>query len=484
MLLRALLQDSVIYGGADFLTKLVAFLVFPLIAASLNPHSFGTLELILTTVNLLGLVMNCGLNNSTQRFYWDSETPEAKQPSLVSGGLFTQLALGLLLTVLVVVFLPTIEAFIASTTSDVTRITLFSALLLMIVIQVTQYLLDVTRLHFAPYKFLIFSSLSRVLTILGAAYAVIVLARGVEGFVIAQALIGLAIIPLGLWFVKRELTWRIDIALLKQQIIFGYPFIFAGMAYWLFGSMDRWMLANMASVEETGVYSVAFRFASVVLFVSAAFGQAWSPYSMKLRMNFPHHYRRIYAHILLILLFAMLVIGGGLALFAGEIIGWLMPTSYYAAGVPLAILAFGIILQATTQITAIGISLEKRTGILAQMAWITALINLLGNYLLIPYYGATGAAIATLFSYFILTAGYLFYSQKLHPLPIAWKPLLWLLVLGACVLAVAILCYSPHWHWPTALIKFACALVCIVLALPFLPLRQLRVIASDMLPKT
>ena len=74
MIFRRLAKDSVIYGGADFLTKLFSFFTFPIIAAVLSPKIFGTLELILTSTALLGLIMNCGLNNSVQRFYWDKNT--------------------------------------------------------------------------------------------------------------------------------------------------------------------------------------------------------------------------------------------------------------------------------------------------------------------------------------------------------------------------------------------------------------------------
>ena len=52
MIFRRLAKDSVIYGGADFLTKLFTFFTFPIIAAVLTPKIFGTLELILTSTAL------------------------------------------------------------------------------------------------------------------------------------------------------------------------------------------------------------------------------------------------------------------------------------------------------------------------------------------------------------------------------------------------------------------------------------------------
>ncbi len=87
MVLRQLARDSAIYGGTDFLFKLIAFWTFPLIAAALSPRAFGALELTLTATALLGMAANCGLNNSVQRFYWDAQTESLQQPVLVSSGL-------------------------------------------------------------------------------------------------------------------------------------------------------------------------------------------------------------------------------------------------------------------------------------------------------------------------------------------------------------------------------------------------------------
>jgi O-antigen/teichoic acid export membrane protein len=211
---------------------------------------------------------------------------------------------------------------------------------------------------------------------------------------------------------------------------FGHPFIYAGLAFWLFGSMDRWMLAAFSSVDEVGVYSVAHRFASIVLFVSLAFGQAWSPISMKIRTDHPSRYRALYADVLLILACGMLLLGGGVALFSADLIRIVMPSGYAAASAPLAVLCLGIVFQSTIQITAIGISLEKATFLFARLSWSSAGLNFLLNLLLIPRYGALGAAWATTLSYLALTGSYLYYTQRLHPLPLAWRRLgIWLTLL-------------------------------------------------------
>jgi O-antigen/teichoic acid export membrane protein len=91
------------------------------------------------------------------------------------------------------------------------------------------------------------------------------------------------------------------------------------------------------------------------------------------------------------------------------------------------------VVSGTTQITAVGISLERKTRLFAWAAWTTALANMVLNFAMIPIWGATGAALATFLSYTLLTGLYLMWSQRLHPIPLEKARLL---SLGAVIIAM------------------------------------------------
>jgi O-antigen/teichoic acid export membrane protein len=434
MIFRRLAKDSALYGSADLVTKLLAFIAFPILAKSLTPNAFGTLELITTVTALLGVAINCGLNNSVQRFYWDKDTNKSLQSAIVSSGFIAQVFLGVAACILGLFTIPFLVPFIHSTSASITWLGLVAALILMTLSQWSQYILDVLRLHFAPWLFFTLALLSRVGTISIGLFSVVVLRKGLDGLLISQAFLLLIMLPLALWFIRKDFNLKsVNRTSLKALLKYGYPFIYSGLAYWLFGSIDRWMLATMSSVEEVGIYSVAYKFASIVLFVSVAFGQAWSPVAIKIGRDYPSKYRIIYGDVLLILLYLMLVIGGFIALFSGEVLGIILPLEYHESALPLSILCFGIAIQSTQQVTAIGISLEKQTHLFARISWIAAFTNLAANFFLIPRYGAAGAAWGTLISYTVLTTSFLYYTQNLHPMLINWNKLIPLLLLGAIV---------------------------------------------------
>lgn len=473
-MLRNLIKDSAVYGGADLVIKALAFFAFPIIAAALSPSEFGLLELIITVTSLLGLIVNCGLNNAVARFYWDKDTQELERPIIVSSGFLAQIVFGILALIIGGLSLSLIVPEIKLMELPVTWIGLVSALILMVLSQWLRFLLDITRLHFAPWYFFILSLMSGVLGLGLGIIAVVLLGWGLDGLLAIQAISAFSTLPLGLWLVRKDLTLTISREWFMELTRFGYPFIFAGIAYWLFASMDRWMLAKMYSIEEVGIYSVAFRFASVVFFISNAFGRAWSPNAIKIRTDFPDTYREFYSQVLLLFLFVMLIVGGGVALFAGELIGVIMPAKYEASALPLAILCFGIVLQSTQQITAVGISIEKKTYLFVRLAWLTAIINFILNWNLIPLYGAQGAAWATLFSYLVLTAGYMYFTQKLHYLPIPWVKLLLIIFLGVCVLILSVTKNAIVISWETISFKIIFSILCMGIAWRVLPLKSLK----------
>lgn len=462
-----LLKDSAIYGASDLVGRAIAFAAFPIVAAAVSPAVFGMLDLLLTLTTLLTLVASCGLNNAVQRYYFE-EQGLGETGRLVSTALWMQLSLSLLTVFLGFALAPVFLRVVAGDAPEFTFLAYLAALLAVPVSLLVQFFQDLTRLHFAPFRFAAIVVVGRVLTAVLAIVAVVVMGLSVEGFLFAQVLGLTAAAVMGALMTRRDISREYDKPLARRLIVFGYPFIFASVAYWIFGAVDRWMLVALVDLEEAGVYSVAFRFAGVITFAIVAFGAAFSPHAMRYRQQHPDTYRDYLSKVLAWLLFALLVLGGGLSLFAGEILGLIMPADYRGSSTPMIFLCFGIVLQGTTQVSATGLSLEGKTGLMATAAWIVAGANFAFNLALIPLFGASGAAVATLISYGLLSGLYLFWGQRHHPLPFDW-PLLGLLVsLGAVVLTVAIWQTRSELD-PTAIaIKLAVAALCVLVALPLL----------------
>jgi O-antigen/teichoic acid export membrane protein len=436
MALERLGRDVAVYGGADLTFRLAQFVALPIYAYHLSVADFGILALLTVSATLLGMLVNLGVSNAIQRFYFDSDTPEAQRPLLVSSGLAQLLLTGVLVVGTSFLILYGLRDDIAGAYGIAWPLVLM-ALLTVLPDQVAQYSLDALRLRFASLRFILVAFVKNLLGVLLGLYFLLAWDMGIAGLLLGPLVAAAAAAPLGLVAIRRDLELRIDGAVIRRVFHFGYPYVLAGAAYWVFGSMDRWMLIELADAEQVGLFSIAFKFATVLTFLITAFGQAWSPIAYKMSADEPR-YREYFARILSIWFFVLALLGLALALFAPEIMRLLTPPEYWPATPMLAIAAAGVVLYGTTLITAMGISLEKKTMLLSAAAWAAAIANLAINFVLIPRFGGVGAAAATLISYAVLTGTMLYYSQRLHPLPLEWGKLAFCgFVVGLTLLAAA-----------------------------------------------
>ncbi|TWC53431.1 O-antigen/teichoic acid export membrane protein [Pseudomonas sp. SJZ080] len=433
-LLSLLLKDSLLYGGADFVGKIVVFLLFPLLASLLSPSEFGYMEILYVSSAMLGFFVRGGLNNAIQRYYWSEQYGEQQKKILVGTGLLMVLAYGAMLFAVLFLLRDWAVTIAGKLGVALTAVGILAMTLLAVVTQFQQFFLDVMRLGFHKLSFLGFSLCCRIIVYVGAFLLVFFGIAGVDGFIMALAVGGLIFVPLGYFLIRRTVQLRFDSSVARMLFKYGYPFIFVDIAYWLFSSIDRWMLASMTGMESVGEYSVAWRMASIVMFISMAFSLAWSPYAIKLKTDFPEQYKSLYSTVLTFVVAAFVLIAGGVSIFSGEILHVLFKGKYDSMALALIVLVLCIVLQATHHVIALGISLEGKTYWFSRLAWMAVLINVIGNYFLLPVWGADGAAVSTLLSYFFLTVAYYWVSRKLHYIRYDYGRLTWLF----CVLLVLI----------------------------------------------
>jgi O-antigen/teichoic acid export membrane protein len=354
-----LLQHTILYGGADFIFKVVGFAVIPIYTHLFSVEDFGIIATVSVLMGLIGLMMNLGVNNSVGRFYWDPATKDGQHALIVSAGLYQLLAVGVLITFIFYFVMNSFRGLIFERFGIEWRL-LVLMLFTILPDQILQFALDTIRLHFTPLRFIMLSFLKNIMGVAIGLWLIAGLNWGLYGFFWGGFIASLLSVPVAFWFIRQELSLSLNREIARKIFHFGYPFLFTGLAYWIFGLMDRLLLAEFSNETQVGLYSIAFKFAAVVTFINTAFGQAWSPYAIKLLRD-DENYRQTYSGIFSIWYFLLAILGCAIALFADELMILLTPREYWPASRILGFVAMGLVLFGTTQITALGISLEKKT---------------------------------------------------------------------------------------------------------------------------
>lgn len=186
----------------------------------------------------------------------------------------------------------------------------------------------------------------------------------------------------------------------KQQQMLGYatPLIGSGLAFWGLTAMDKAFLRGLSSFGELGVYSVAVSFAGVGLVFQSIFSTIWKPMVYKWSATKIETAKVVAVinsvAIAVIIIWCMT-----------GVLSWIVPMALPAEygkieNILLAAIAYPL-LYTLSESTSVGIGITRRTSYSLLAALTAAGVNALANWLLIPVYGASGAAMATAMSFYI-----------------------------------------------------------------------------------
>jgi O-antigen/teichoic acid export membrane protein len=408
---RNFFKDAIIYGMSVASAKLLLFLSIPVFTRLMSVEAYGIIGFMGSLIGLIGITMKIGTNNAVQRYYFDVE--EMNKKNVISSGLKVLFFFSSIVLLFSLSFVTIFENYFITKNISLTLLSI--AIVYIFLLQYIVFVKDIMRLYFKPW---IYFCLEITPTLGGVGLALVFVYYfnlDEEGYFLGYALATFIVLIITVFYLKNYFLFKEKTIFKKELLAFGYPFIFVGLASWIFQSADRWMLLELVDAKEVGLYSVAYQISSILLLLVTTFGIVWSPYAMKLLKTKLH--KEIYANIGIIWYLLIVYVAFILSIFFNNIIEFVLDERYYSSIEIGILLVITIIFIGTVQISVLGISIAKQTKYLPRITWSIAILNIILNYFLIPEYFALGAAISTLISNFLLTVIYFKYSQKFYYIP-------------------------------------------------------------------
>ncbi len=462
------IRGFMIYGTGEILARLITFLGFLFLARTLSKSDYGLLESYVVTIGLISVVGSVGLNNALQAFYYSKEDyPEVSESQRLSTAFYTLLIWQMIIVVPLAILIATLYKL---TPSMELAFLLANIAALSTQLQLMQ---DVFRLRFQAFKYLVSTILSKGGT---AVFSVtmILMGAGIKGYLWGYFLALIASFILLLYFLWEDLTLKLHLSLARSMLRYGFPFILVGTGIWAFTSLDRWLLASFLDFNAVGDYGFAVRISFLVSFLSLAFGQAWSPMVFKLKESRPTDYLAIYADSFLSFVLVIALLASAISIFSPEVQCLLFHDKYKDALPAILILCFTAVIQATTNFTGIGISLSRKTRYFAMFTWLAAGISLLGNSILIPYWGINAAAAMNFFSNSILSIMYFIKSQKEYRMLFEKKNIIWFALLISYLFIGSIIFVLKSVPFDSFILKISFLLMAIIGLVIYLKMMVLR----------
>ena len=179
---------------------------------------------------------------------------------------------------------------------------------------------------------------------------------------------------------------------LKGMLRFGAPWIIGGMAFWGLTAMDKVFLRYLSDFEELGVYSVSVSFAAAATIMQSVFSTVWAPtvYKWVSKNEGLEYIHKVNRYVLAVVVIMFCVAG----LFSW-LVAYFLPKEYEAVKWILVSCMGYPLLFVLSETTVVGIGVSRRSEYATLAAILAFLVNIVGNWFLIPIYGAGGAAVST-----------------------------------------------------------------------------------------
>jgi O-antigen/teichoic acid export membrane protein len=430
--IKNLAYESLIYGISGTVAKSIGIFLIPVYTKIFSPSDFGTIALISSLTDLMGMFVVLGLDNSSARWFYDSDK-KSDQKCTISSWFWCQFCVSLIFAIGLSSVAYQVSVLLLKS-SDYGILIQIAALTIPFgtFIKVFGNLLRYQRRGWTTSIFLTANSIGTI----GAIIILIVVYKwGLFGIFSARLLAATTIALVALFMLKDWIStvyfsWK----RLKEMLAFGLPLVPAAIASWITFSSDRYILQMFHNTSEVGLYSIAASLASGVALFTGAFQLAWGPFAFSIyrEKESLDVYSRVFSFYALIFCF----LGTVVSLFSPLLLRILTTTEYYSAYSCVPYLAFSYIALGATYLVSLGSGIAKKSRPIAISIFIGALVNIAFNFLLIPILGKEGAAISTLTAN-LCGATYLYIaSQKNFQIP--YKPKHAIVCLGFSFVLIAI----------------------------------------------
>jgi O-antigen/teichoic acid export membrane protein len=476
-MLKAVLRDSLVYGLASVLSKGLAIFLLPLYTRVLSPGDYGVYDLLITLGALANLVVALEISQGLARYWVDASESSVRERlastslwfSIFMYGLF--LALGLLAA-------PQLNALVFG---DARYLDAFRLGVGFIAVNGIYYLLlNQFRWELRSKAYALVSVAYALFTLLFALVFCLWFDLGLVGVMLAQLLAALLTGLLCLWLLRQTFGWQFDAGQLGAMLRFSVPLVPAGLAVFISLYVNRFALNHFGSLEDVGHFGLGSRIAGLAALLILGIQAALTPlvYQHYREPQTPGQIAQLFSWFMAVALVGCLF----LALFARELLMLFATPDFMAGAVLVGVLAPSLLLS-QMYIFAPGIAIAKKTHWQLWVTLLSAAASVAGNWLLVPGWGIWGAAFATFLASLLFFLFWLSLSQRLYPIPYAWRALLVASMGFVACAALGVELDSMGLALPLAVILkslLVLMLMLVVVACGLLPLADLRALLEQL----
>jgi len=462
--LKKFSSDTLIYGLGTGLKKFIGLFLLPFYARALSPADYGILDSLATFSFFISAIVGVGIDSASGFYFFEARTDNEKGEIL-----FTTFLLRLFTAIPSLI----LGIFSSSISSVVFGTDKYALLVLLSCMTIpTTFLLNeqsqIYRFFREPWKFNIITIVKSLSSIALGISLVVILKYGIFGALVAAFASNVIVIVFSFFFyTRKKYSYSFNWAAAKKMFIFGYPLIWAGIVEWVYVSSDRFFLLHYTNLTEIGYYSIGTTFSQPIGMINMAVQMSFGVLFLEIYNNESQENGKKFAgDIFKIYIVISVTLASLISVFSTSIVPFVTTEAYAMGSLSIPFLTYSMIFSQGQQIVGSGIYINKKTWHYGWLVSVSAILNIILNFILIPRWGFVAAGLTTLVSYFAYFLLSYFVSQIYLPIEYNLGK-----ILAYLLIAFLIAAFVPFAELKALLklsVTFKFLLFFIILALPFL----------------
>ena len=422
-----IIKNTSVYTIGNIIPKAAGFFLLPIYTRYLTPADYGIVSSMQVLNTILAVVFTLAVERSVYRLYWDYKTEKEKKDYL--GSIFVALVC---IATIVLALLFLFKGLLGLIYKSIPFYPFYAYAIVTAYFSVFERLPKIyLQLQQKAGSFVILSIMQFVANTAFILWFIVGLKTGAEGMLKGQMLGHVLMLPVFLFIGFKIINFTVKLSIVRKSLNFSLPMVPTLLCAWVLNLSDRIFIERYFSLADVGIYSLGYNIAGLVFIIAGSFSLAYSPVFYKLAgsHNRVAAKRTLYSYnnmyVMIILLVCFLV-----SFFSKEVIVILLDPRFAEAHKIVPIIALAYFISIGASLLNLSIYQEKKTVAIMFIQIFGASLNIALNFLLVPNFGAYGAAYATVLSFTaILICKYL-YAKKCYFIDYDWNKIMMGLLLA------------------------------------------------------
>ncbi len=418
--LKLIAKSSIIVFIGVFLSKILSYIYRIIIAREFGPEVYGIFSLAMMVSGIFMLFSDMGIGEGLSRYIplYRGKKQNEKIKYLFKRSAKIFLLTGIASTVLLLILSPFIANKIFNEPSLYTFLIVFSFstpinLFLTIFLSTLRGYEKIGWYSFLSNILVAFVNLLLILLF-------VFLGFGIYSVIFSYVLGEFIVLIVSFIVTKKQIPELFQRSkkskggkIIKEVILYSFPLFLAGMAWKLFKWGDSFVIGFFKKAADVGIYNAASPISLLLAVSSQLFMQLFFPlvtrlYSQGDKETIKDMTKQVSKWIFMLNLPLLIL----LIIFPTEILNIFFGKEYISAATSLIFLSIGVFSLSFFEMSYRLIAMKGMSKILLIDILSLSIFNIILNIILVPRFGISGASVATMISYILLSVISLYQSRR------------------------------------------------------------------------